>query len=189
MRKRRGSSIVEVVMGAGLMMLITLGTMSLLVSGLRYATRTTSDLTMSTKNAQALRWISELSRGAMTATITNAGSQINFALPKDSAVTDAYTGEKEVAYPLASDGVNRGFKVDFAAGTLTDLRTNRILVKNIASTDPDPSSTTYNQTYAPFQFSMVGARKVIVIQLIIKERVAGTTRYARMKNTVLLRNT
>ncbi|MEA2553620.1 MAG: hypothetical protein QOJ65_1796, partial [Fimbriimonadaceae bacterium] len=100
MRKRRGSSIVEVVMGAGLMMLITLGTMSLLVSGLRYATRTTSDLTMSTKNAQALRWISELSRGAMTATITNAGSQINFALPKDSAVTDAYTGEKEVAYPL-----------------------------------------------------------------------------------------
>lgn len=188
-RRRKGSSLVEVVTGAGVMMLITLGTMSLMVSGLRYMTRTSSDLTLARKNAQGLRWVSELTRAAMSATISSSGTQIDFTTPAMATTTDAYTGEKELSYPVAGDNVARGFKVDFAAGTLKDTRTGRILVKNIASTDPDPNSSTYNQAYQPFTFSMVGSRKVIVIQLITKERITGTTRYQRMKNTVLLRNT
>lgn len=189
MMKRRGSSLVEVVTGAGIMMLLTLGTMTLMVSGLRYVTRTSTDLTLAAKNAQGLRWVSELSRGAMSATISANGTQVNFVLPAMATTTDTFTGEKEVSIPITSDNVTRGFKVDFAAGTLKDLRTGRTLVKNITSVDPDPASTNYNQTYVPFSYSQVGARKVIVIQLITKDKSGGTTRYQRMKNSVLLRNT
>lgn len=189
MRKIRGSSLTEVVIGAGVMMLLTLGTMSLLVSGLRYTTRTSTDLTLAQKNAQGARWVSELSRGAMSATISESGTRIAFTLPAVSNATDNYTGEKELTVPPTSDGVARGFKVDFAAGTLKDTRTNRVLVKNITSIDPDPASSTYGQTYTPFIFSQVGAKKVIMIQLITKDTSAGSVRYQRMKNTVLLRNT
>ena len=187
MTKRRGSSLVEVVTGAVLMMLITLGTMSLMVTGLRYVTRTSTDLTIGGKNAQGLRWISEYARTAMSATIS--GSQINFTLPSRATTTDTNTGEKEMIYPVVGDGVTRGFKIDFSAGTLTDLHMNKVIMKNITSTDPDPASSTYGQAYTPFSFSQVGAHKVIVIQIITKDKVAGNVRYSRMKNTVLLRNT
>ena len=189
MRKNSGSSLIEVVTGAGLMMLITVGTMSLMVSGQRYMTRTTTDLTLAAKNALGLRNISEYARGAMSATITNNGTQVSFTTPAMATTTDSFTGEKELKYPLAGDGVTRGFKVDFTAGTLTDLHTNKVIMKNITGVDPDSHSSTYNQSYAPFSFSQVGAHKVIVIQVITKQKITGTDRYQRMKNTVLLRNT
>jgi hypothetical protein len=189
MKKNQGSSIVEVVTGAGLMMLITLGTMSLLVSGMRYMTRTSTDLTLSGKNAQGLRWVSEYARGAMSAAITNSGKAVSFTVPALSGTTDTNTGEKELTYPVTAASGTRGFSVDFGAGTMTDLHMNKVIMKNISGTDPDPNSSTYGQAYQPFSFSMVGSRKVIIIQVITKQNIAGTTRYTRMKNTVLLRNT
>jgi hypothetical protein len=187
--KKRGSTLVEVVTGAGLMMLIMLGTLTLFVTGLTATTRTTIDLTIAGKNAQGLRWVTEYARAAMSANINDTGTQIDFTVPAMSATTDTITGEKELAYPVASDGVARGFKVDFNAGTMTDLHSNKVIVRNITSIDPDPKSSNFGKTYQPFSFSMVGSRKVIVIQLITKDKVNGSVRYARMKNTVLLRNT
>jgi hypothetical protein len=189
MKKNRGSTIIEVVTGAMLMMLITLGTMSLMTSGLRYMYRTNTDLTISGKNALGLRYVSEYARGALSATITNSGATVNFSSPSMSLTTDANTGERELTYPVVSDGVTRGFSVNFAAGTMTDLHTNKVIIQNITGTDPDPNSSTYNQAYQPFSFSMVGSHKVMIIEVITKQKVAGATRYSRMKNTVLLRNT
>jgi hypothetical protein len=136
-----------------------------------------------------LRYVTEYARGAMSATISNNGSQVNFAMPAMSNTADNVTGEKELAFPIVSDGVTRGFSVNFTAGTMTDLHTTKVIVKNITSTDPDPKSSNYGNTYQPFSFSMVGSRKVMVIQLITKDKVNGQVRYQRMKNTVLLRNT
>jgi hypothetical protein len=180
---------VEVMTGAVLMMLITVGTMALMVSGLTYMTRTSTDLTLSGKNALGLRWVSEYARGAMSATLSNSGKTVNFVMPVQAGTTDAYTGEKELSWPLTSDNVTRGFSVDFTAGTMTDLKSNKVIIKNISPIDPDPQSTAYNQAYTPFSFSTVGSRKVIVIQVITTEKINGVKRYIRMKNTVLLRNT
>ena len=188
-KKNRGTSLVEVMTGAVLMMLITVGTMALMVSGLTYMTRTSTDLTLSGKNALGLRWVSEYARGSMSAALSNSGKTVTFVMPKQNTTADSYTGEKELQYPLTTDGVTRGFSVDFSAGTMTDLKSGKVIIKNISSTDPDPASTNYNQAYTPFSFSTVGAHKVIVIQVITKQRVNGVQRYVRMKNTVLLRNT
>jgi len=188
MKKRPGSTLVEVVTGAGVMMLIMLGTLSLFVTGLTYMTRTSTDLTLSGKNAQALRWISEYARTAMSVTITNGGKQVNYSLPAVNATPNAFTGGKEPIYPLVSDGVTRGFAVDFVAGTLTDLHNNKVIAKNISATDPDPGSSTFNQAYVPFTLAQVGSHRAIVIQLICSQKVNGNLRYSRMKQTVLLRN-
>ena len=189
MRKRKGSSLVEVLVGALLMMLITLGTMSMMVSGLTYMTRTSTDLYLAGKNAQSLRWVSEYARSAMTATITNNGNEVDFTIPQRSSTTDSYTGEKEYTYPLVSDGLVHGFKVDFAAGTLTDLHSGKVICKNITSIDPDKNSSQYNGTYTPFSFSIVGSHKVLVMQIITQQKIKGVKRYERMKETVRLRNT
>ena len=188
MRKNRGISLVEVVTGSAVMMLVTLGTMTLMASGLKSLAKTSTDVTLSDKNALGSRWVCEYARASMGATLSNNGSQVSFSLPTLSTKTDSVTGEKEFAFPLANDGVTRGFKVDFAAGTMTDLHMNKVLVKNIMATDPDPKSSNYGKSYAPFSFTMVGPRKAIVIQLITKDKIAGLVRYTRMKNTVLLRN-
>ena len=189
MRKRRGTTLIEAVTGAVVGMLVVLGMMSMFVSGLTYMYRTNTDLYLAGKDAQGLRWMSEYARTAMSATIASGGNEVDFTLPKTNAAADSYTGEKEYTYPLAGDGVTRGFKVDFTAGTLTDLHTGIILAKNITSTDPDPKSSTYNQAYTPFSFSIVGSHKVIVMQIISKQKIDGNLRYERMKETVMLRNT
>lgn len=189
MKKSKGFTLIEMITGASLMMLITLGTLSLMVSGLTYMARTTTDLTLAGKNAQGLRWMSEFTRSAMSATITANGNEVDFTLPKTNTTVDANTGEKEYVYPLTGDGVARGFKVDFTAGTLTDVRTGQVLCKNITGIDPDPSSSTYKQAYVPFAFSIVGSHKVIVMQLMTKQSINGNVRYERMKETVKLRNT
>lgn len=189
MKKAKGFTLVELVTGAGLMMFITLGTLSLMVTGLTYMARSTADITNAGKNAQGLRWMSEFARTAMSATLANGGNEVDFVLPKVATTTDPNTGEKEYAFPLTGDGVARGFKVDFVAGTLTDVRTGQILCKNITGIDPDPTSTTYHQAYVPFTFSIVGAHKVIVMQLMTQQKINGNIRYERMKETVKLRNT
>ena len=189
MKKRKGTTLIEVLTGAVLMMLLVLGTMSMFVSGLTYMTRTSTDLYLGGKNAQGLRWMSEYARSAMSATITNGGNEIDFVVPTRSTTTDPNTGEKEYTYPLAGDGLTHGFKVDFTAGTLTDLHSNKVICKNIVAIDPDPTSTSYNGTYTPFSFSIVGTHKVIVMQLITQQKINGVKRYERMKETVRLRNT
>jgi hypothetical protein len=189
MKKNRGSSLTEVVAGAGLMMLITLGTLTLFAQGLTAAARTSTDLTISGKNAQGNRYVCEWARAAMSSTIDSTGNKVTFTVPALSGTADSVTGEKEYVFPATSDGVSRGFMVDFNAGTLTDLKSNRVIVKNITSTDPDPKSSNYGQSYQPFSIATIGSRKAIVIQLITKDKVNGSVRYSRMKNTVLLRNT
>lgn len=188
MRKCRGSSLVEVMTGAGFMMLLTLGTMTMLVAGMQSFSRTSTDVTITQKNAQGVRKMAELMRGAMNATIDTDGTRVLFTMPAMSANTDPITGERELTFPTVSDGVVRGFQVNRAAGTLRDLRTNTVLVRNIATLDLEPTSSQYGQAYTPFVLSSVGSKRVVVMQLVTRERVAGTTRFQRMKNTVLLRN-
>ena len=189
MKKKRGTTLIEVLTGTILMMLITLGTLSLFVSGLTYMTRTSTDLYIGGKNAQSLRWISEYGRTAMSATLANNGNEVDFVIPLYNSTTDPYTGEKELVYPLTSDGLVHGFKVDFTAGTLTDLHSNKVICKNIVAIDPDPNSSNYNHTYVPFSFSIVGSHKVVVMQIITQKKINGVRRFERMKDTVLLRNT
>jgi len=60
---------------------------------------------------------------------------------------------------------------------------------NINSTDPDSTSSTYNQTYPVFSVSTTGTQKILTIRLYLKVISGNVTEINRMKETVLLRNT
>lgn len=169
------------------MLLFTmLGIIGLFVSGLGSFDQTRKSVEVSSDNAQGLRYISEKLREAVTINITNEGRTITYTLPRMTSTPDANTGETEIQFPVASDGVERSFTV--SSGVLTDTDANRVLVRNIASVDPDPESSQYNQAYAPFQLTTIGSYRAVTINLITKQQAAQKEVYARMKTTVLVRN-
>lgn len=187
MRRRRqlGFTLMELMTGMGIMSFTLLVIVNLLIYGLRSFGKTTTDVSISQQNAQGMRRVSEMIRAAQSLSITNEGKKISFTLPKRASTTDPVTGEKEYVVPLVSDGVTRTYTV--SGGNLTD-QTGRILVRKIATTDPDPNSSQYNQAYAPFQLTTIGSRRAVTINFITQDQVNGAQRWARMKSTVLIRN-
>ncbi|HRF59946.1 MAG TPA: prepilin-type N-terminal cleavage/methylation domain-containing protein [Fimbriimonadaceae bacterium] len=186
MRRRRGFTLSELIVGLGIMSFVMLGLVNLMMYGLKSFQKTTTDTDLAQKNAQGMRRLVETLRSAVSVTLSSDGTQITYNLPRMSTATDQLTGEREVQVPITSDGVNRVFVV--SGGNLRDLSTNRTLVSNVATRDPDPTSTQYNQVYAPFQLTTIGSRRAVTVTLITQQSVLGKPRYVRFKTTVLIRN-
>jgi prepilin-type N-terminal cleavage/methylation domain-containing protein len=185
MRNRRGFTLVELMTGMGILAITLLVIVNLLIYGIRSFGKTTTDVNISQQNAQGMRRVMESIRASVSVSISSDGKRIDYALPKIASTTDPVTGEKEVVIPIQSDGVNRYFLV--SGGNLID-QTGRVLVRSITATDPEPTSSQYNLTYAPFQSTTIGSRRAVTVTLITKEQVNGSQRWARMKSTVLIRN-
>jgi Tfp pilus assembly protein PilW len=185
--KKRGFTLVELLSAMSTMTVVILGTMTLLVTGLKSFKKTSSDVDITNQNANAMRKISETLRQAINVTISNSGKTISYNLPQMGSV-DPVTGEKELTEPITSDGVNRTFNVDFSTGKLTQNPGNRVLVSNIASTDPQSGSSQYNQAYTPFQLTSIGSYRAITINLITTQTVVDNKRFMRMKSSTVVRN-
>lgn len=185
--RRQGFTLIELLTGMTVMGFVIVGTMTLLVTGMKSFKRTSYDVDITNQNSQALRRMSETLRQAMNVTITNNGTVISFNLPKMGAV-DVVTGEKEVQDPLTSDGVARSYTVNFSAGTLVEQPGGRVLATSIAATDPQVGSTQYNQAYVPFQLTTFGSYRAVSINLITTQRLVNEVRNMRMKTTAVVRN-
>jgi prepilin-type N-terminal cleavage/methylation domain-containing protein len=185
--KKQGFTLVELLTGMSVMSVVLLGTMTLLVSGMRSFKRTTVDVDNTNQNANSLRKVSETLRQAMNVTISNSGKTISFNLPAMGGV-DPVTGEKELFEPLTSDGVARSYSVDFGTGKLTESPSGRVLMKNIASVDPQTGSAQYNQAYTPFQLTSIGSYRAVTVNLITTQTVIDDKRFMRMKTTAVVRN-
>lgn len=183
--RRKGFTLVELMVGLGMMAFVLFGLLSLLLFGLRSYQRTTMDVENTNKTAQTFRRVTETIRSAVDVTVSNDGYKLTYVLPKVGG-TDTVTGEPEYVIPVVSDGVNRVFEV--SSGNLIDRQTDRILVRNIATKDPDPTSSQYNQTYAPFTVTTIGSRRAITINIIAQQNLRGEPRFVRMKTTILIRN-
>ena len=186
--RRRGFTLVELLSGISVMALVILGSLTLLVNGLRSFNRTSVDVRLTQQNAQAERRICETIRQATSVTISSSGATLSYTLPAFSGAVDPVTGEKELQQPCVSDGVARSFVVDWAAGTLKDMPSGRILARNITNKDPEVGSSQYHQAYVPFQLTTIGAYRAITINLITRDTVSSQPRWIRMKTTALVRN-
>jgi len=184
--RQRGFTLTETVVGLSLFLVVLMASLAMIVSGLKSFQKNMVDITNQTPEQQAIRRMQENLRQAMSVTITNNGSTVSYTLPKLNATADAVTGEKEYTVPMVSDGVNYSYTV--ANGNLTQQPGGRVLLKNITTTDPDPSSITYNQTYQPFVLATMSTRKGVTINLITQQLTRPKTRYSRMKTTVALQN-
>lgn len=185
--KKRGMSMAELMVGIGIMALTTFSATSMFLFGLRSMQRTTTDVNLNQTNAQGMRRVVETLRSAMSTSISNDGKTITYSLPKVASANDPDTGEREYVVPRVSDGTTRMFYVT-TSGNLVESTSGKTLVKGIRLIDPDPNSSQYGQTVAPFSLVTLGSQKGITINLITSETVQGKLRYARMKTTVLCHN-
>lgn len=181
---RRGFSLVELIVTMGLMGFVFFSAMALTIDGLRITGKQDAEVVHTQQAAQALRKLSETIRDASTVSISNYGKTITYQLPLLTNSNDAATGEKEMIYPVQSDGVNKAFTV--VDGKLKVG--SQVLVSNVLSQDPDPNSSQYNQDYAPFSLTTIGSKKAVTINLIVGRMISGKMTYARMKTTIVVRN-
>jgi hypothetical protein len=185
MRTKRGASIIEALLGVSILSLTLLSVMTMYVAGAKSFNGNSVKIELSQKNALGLRWVTKSIRQAATLSISTDGKTLTYSLPKKKADADLLTGERELVDPIESDGVTRTFSV--VNGALTDGGT-RVFLKNIATVDPDPASSQYNQTYAPFTLTTIGSKRAITINLITARVVGGKNTYVRTKTSVMLRN-
>lgn len=186
--KRKGLSLAELLVALSMMAFTLAAIMSLFIYGLRSMKKTNTDAYLNQNNAQGMRRLGETLRSAMSVSISDSGYTLNYVLPKMSPYPDAITGERELQIPVVSDGVSRSFTVSTSTFKLTDNLSGRTLVRNIRLTDPDPGSSQFAKTYAPFSLTTVGSQRAVTLNLITAENVLGNLRYARYKTTVVLHN-
>ena len=184
--RRAGFTLVELMTGMGILATTVLAIFTLLIAGLRSFAKTTMDTDISQQNALGMRRITETIRSSATLSISSDGTRVTYTLPQRAGFVDELTGEKEYVIPIASDGVTRYFQA--SGGKIVD-QTGRVLVRSVALRDPEPTSSQYNQVYAPFQSTTIGSRRAVTVNLITEGQVNGAKRWSRMKSTVLIRNT
>ncbi len=160
------------------------GFQMLFAAGIRTALKTNASTVLTQQNALGIRRITGTLNEALSATISNSNTRIDYVLPKRAAANDVVTGQREFIIPLETDGVARFFQV--TSGRLVD-ESGRTIVRDIVTTDLDPNSSQFNQTYQPFQFTTIGGTRAVTINFVTAVTV-GNRRYVKMKSTVLLRN-
>lgn len=185
--KRRAFTLVELLSGLGVFSVVMLGSVTLLVTGLKSFHKTSTDVDITNQNANSMRRVSENLRQAMNISILDSGRTVTFYMPAMGPV-DPITGERELKEPLTSDGVLRRYTVDFSSKTLKEYPSGRVLVTNISNVDPQQGSTQYNQAYTPFQLTSIGSYRALTVNLITRQKVVEMDRYMRMKTTCIVRN-
>lgn len=184
--RTRAFTMVELLVGMTILGALIIGTMTVFSESMRGFYNTKTDIDLASQNTLGMQRVAETLRGAYSMEIQDSGKKVVYYLPLKNVAVDPTTGEKEYAEPIQSDGVARSFTV--ANGQLKDDTSGRILAKKVVLSDPDPSSSQYNQNYAPFQLTTIGSRKALSINFITQDQVLGNKRYSRMKTTVIIRN-
>lgn len=184
--RRRGFTLMELLVGMTILGALTIGTMTVFSESMKGFYRTKTDIDLASQNSLGVKRVAETLRSAYNMTISNSGKTVTYTMPLKNNAVDLVTGEREYFEPLASDGVQRSFTV--TNGKLIDNSSGRTLASNVILTDPDPQSSQYNQTYAPFQLTTIGSRRALSINVITQDQVLGKPRYVRLKTTVILRN-
>lgn len=187
--KRRGFTLVEVMMGVGLTSLLVVMALNVFTDAAASFHRTETRDTLSTQGALAVRRIVEQLRSAVNVEIRDSGRTIMFEQPLLSANPDPTTGEHEYVDPLQGDGLQRVIyyqdrKLIFDDGTGREV----VLADEISATDPDPGSAYYNTAYPIFSYSSVGSTRGVRVTIISSRALPRGFEYSRMSTTVLLRN-
>jgi len=185
--RKQGFTLVELLAGMGVFFAVMMGSVTLMLTGLKSFNKTSVDVDITNQNSNSMRRISETLRQATNIAILDSGKTITFYLPKLGAV-DAVTGEKELIEPLVSDGILRRYTVDFTTRTLKEYPSGRTLIRNLANIDPQAGSSQYNQAYTPFQLTSIGSYRAVSINLITRQKIVSNDRYTRMKTTCVVRN-
>ncbi len=188
MRRQRGFTLTEMVSATTLIFMVVAGTVALMISASQGLGNSVAADKSVIQTAQGMRYMSEVLRSAMSVTINENGSRIDYVLPKRATTNDAATGEKELLDPLVSDGVARSFVASWTTFRVYDSVTSKTLSRKLHRTDPESTSSQYGRNYHVFQMTTIGSAKAVTITLVTREQVGTQFKTVRLKTTTLLRN-
>ncbi|HWP30282.1 MAG TPA: prepilin-type N-terminal cleavage/methylation domain-containing protein [Fimbriimonadales bacterium] len=186
--KKRGATLIELMVGVSLTALLILSALTLFTEGLSSLNRTDTRLVLTQDGALTMRRITESLREACSVEISPDGRTLYYELPLRNTVPDPLTGEYEFVTPIVSDGIERSYYVKedtlySQVGSSAPIP----LMSGISLKDPEKGSS-YSSPYPVFSFTSLGSLKGVRITLISEQKTPRRLEYSRMSSVVELRN-
>ncbi|MCB8932850.1 MAG: type II secretion system GspH family protein [Fimbriimonadaceae bacterium] len=135
-RKRRGTTMVEVLVASVISFLVLMGAAAALLFGMAGWARGQARIDSETQSQQAIRQVSKLLREAMVVTVDGNGNGLNYRLPvKDE--------NGNFVLPATWDGVTRRIEVNGSDLNLVVDGATRNLCSGVILTDPLDGNQSY----------------------------------------------
>lgn len=177
-RRKRGTTLIEVVLSAGISVLTLVGGVACFMSGMMSWTKGVGAMDSIASSQNASKLICQQLREAMSVTISNNGGTATFITPQKDE-SGSYV------LPLVSDGVSRQFVLT-TDGTLNLVVGNstRKITSGVLTTDPSTSAT-----YQIFSSNTGVVTRRITVQVITsKQGFRNNWTPSRTRESVYLRN-
>jgi hypothetical protein len=176
-RSRRGHSLSEVLVSAALGSIALTGGVACYLAGMMSWTKGEGAIDSISSSQDAIRFISQELREAISASVNSAGTQLTYQLPRKNA-------NGNFVLPIQSDGVNRMFRVH--EGQLLHVVGNqsRVISNHVLATDP-VSGLSY-RNFTPDNSTI--ARQVMVHLAISRPGYRENWQPSRARECVYLRN-
>lgn len=175
--RRRGATMIEVVVGSGISVVTLVGGVGCFMAGMMSWMKGVGAMDSISKSQDSIKLMSQQLREAMSVTISDNGATVTYKIPsKDQSGS--------YVLPLASDGVTRQFKL--VNGTLSQITdgNSRVVAANVLSTDPQTESA-----YKVFSANNGDVTRQVVITLITsRQGFRNNWTPSRSRESVYLRN-
>ncbi len=175
--RRRGSTLVEVVIAAGLTSLVLVTSVGVYLTGMKSWVRGQANIDALSGSQRTVRYVSNELREAMEVTVTGGGTGVAYKRP-------ARDGAGAFVTPLVWDGVSRSFTFDGSNLVMAADGVSRTLAKDVLSREPASG-----EAYALFSAPPAAVSRSLTIKLVCGKSGGGTeTVVNRSRETVYLRN-
>ena len=175
--RRRGTTLVEVILSAGISVLTLVGGVACFMSGMMSWTKGVGAMDSIATSQNANKLICQQLREAISVSITNSGNTATFSLPQKDE-SGSYV------LPLVADGVSRQFTVSQGTLNLIVGGNTRKISDNILSTDPATSAA-----YPIFSANNGLVTRQVIVQIVTsKQGFRNNWTPSRSRESVYLRN-
>lgn len=175
--RRRGATLTEVVIGAGISSAVLVAGVGTFLMGMRSWVKGEANIEASSASQKALRTVSNELREAMQITINSSGTRVDYVRPKREA-------DGSFTNPMVTDGIARSFERVGSNLVMRTGGTTRTLAKNILARKPGDSSD-----YRLFTAPAGAVSRSLTMEIAAgKPGFRGETIVERSRETLYLRN-
>jgi hypothetical protein len=176
-RRRRGATMIEVVVGAGVSVVTLIGGVGCFMAGMMSWMKGVGAMDSISKSQESVKMVSQQLREAMSVKITDSGNVVTYSLP-------AKNGSGEYALPLISDGIIRKFVLSNGSLTHQVGPNSRVIADHVLDNDPNTGSP-----YTVFEANNgTVTRQVIITLVTTRQGYRDNWTPSRARESVYLRN-
>lgn len=176
-RKRRGATLIEVLVGASICVLTLVAGVACFMAGMQSWLRGEGAISADRSVNETARTVTSELREAVTLSISTDGTTVNYQKPSVDA-TGRYV------MPLVADGVNRRFQLISGELRHTVGTTTWVLAKGIQTTDPST-----NAAYRVFSAANTAIIRQVTFMLVSRQTGFQNSQMSgRIRENIFIRN-